>query len=323
MAGTVTISVEIELGWGIHDRKQYDHLSDDGGKERRCLYRLLDACDDYGIPISFDIVGHLLLHECEGDHPGPYPAGWFDEDPGTDMESDPLFYAPDIATEIARRRTDHEICTHTFSHVVSNTMPPEVQKQELEHAQHLHESIMGDQTESLVPPRHVCPSLDALTDHGIEIVRIQDDDPASNPVQRFRELLFGPPLVQSPELNDGLVETYCTQNQNLTAPSLPSGRSPPHPAFRWLPIRTRQRLHERYLRTATKCAIERDSHLHLWCHLFDLNGEYQLPPITSFLETLGELEQEGTVEVKTMRELNEEVRSETVTESDRRNTHYA
>ena len=314
MVGTVTISVEIELGWGIHDRQEYDHLSDDGGKERRCLSRLLDACDDYGIPISFDIVGHLLLHSCEGEHSGPYPDGWFDEDPGTDTESDPLFYAPDIATEIARRRTDHEICTHTFSHAVSDTMPPEVQEQELEHAQRLHERVIGDQTASLVPPRHVCPSLDVLADHGIEIGRVQAGDPASNPVQRFRELLLGPSLVRPPELNDSLVETYCTRHPSLTAPSLPSGRSPPHPAFRWLPVRIGKRLHERYLRNATALAVERDSHLHLWCHLFDLNREYQLPPIESFLETLDELQREGAVEIKTMRGLNEEVRSETATE---------
>lgn len=322
MVGRITISIEIELGWGIHDRQKYDHLSADGGPERRCLYRLLDACDDYGIPISFDIVGHLLLHSCEGDHSGPYPDGWFDEDPGTDMESDPLFYAPDIAAEIAQRRTDHEICTHTFSHAVCDTMPPEVQKQELEHAQRLHERITDEQTESLVPPRHVCPSLDALNDHGIEIVRIQDDDPASNPVRRFRELLFGPPLVQSPALADGIVETYCTRNQSLTAASLPSGRSPPHPAFRWLPVRARQRLHERYLRKATELAIERDSHLHLWCHLFDLNDEYQLPPIESYLAVLDELEQTGAVEVETMAELNRRVRATQTAEPESKEEAY-
>lgn len=323
MVGTVTISVEIELGWGIHDRQQYDHLSDDGREERRSLYRLLDACDDYGIPISFDIVGHLLLHSCEGDHSGPYPDGWFDEDPGTDMESDPLFYAPDIAAEIMRRQTDHEICTHTFSHTIADTVPPELQKQELEHAQRLHERVTGDQTESLVPPRHVRPSLDALNDHGIEIVRIQDDDPASNPVHRFRELLFGPPLVQSPEFSDGPVETYCTRHPSLTAPTLPSGQSPPHSAFRWMPVRMGQRLHERYLRTATELAVERDSHLHLWCHLFDLNREYQLPPIESFLETLGELEREGTIDVETMKGLNEQIRSETTSEPEPEEQIYA
>lgn len=37
--GAITISMEIDLGWGIHDVPQSSHLSEDGAAERAYLVR--------------------------------------------------------------------------------------------------------------------------------------------------------------------------------------------------------------------------------------------------------------------------------------------
>ena len=308
MTGIVTISVEVELGWGVHDVDRSAHLSEDGAAERRYLRRLLDACDEYGVPVSFDVVGHLFLEGCKGSHSGPYPDDWFDADPGTDATEDPLYYAPEMPDAVRSRPTDHELCTHTFSHALCEPMGEAVQSSELEFAAHLHETAGDERPVSLVPPRHSPPSYNVLTEHGVEIVRIPTGGPSSSPVRRLRELLSGPPPICEPELVDGVVETYCTRHPTLTAPSLPSGQESTHAAFRWLPVSVRRRLHERYLRRATRIAIEEDSHLHLWCHLFDLSNEYQFPQVESYLETLGALRDRGDVEIRTMAGLNEDVR---------------
>jgi len=100
MNGVATLNVEVELGWGMHNQSKYDHLSSDQSVETETLHQLLDLTDRLNLPITFDIVGHLLHDSCSGFHPGPHPEPWWDEDPGTNNDSDPLFYAPNLIREI-------------------------------------------------------------------------------------------------------------------------------------------------------------------------------------------------------------------------------
>lgn len=308
MTGVVTISVEVELGWGSHDTGEYDQLSDDGSTEREYLSKLLAECERSGVPISFDVVGHLLLSACSGEHPGPHPDGWFEADPGTDYRRDPLFYAPDVVEAIGAAPTDHEICTHTFSHVLFEGASRRTAAWELERAQELHRKRAAGPTTSLVPPRHQLPPYDVLADRGIEIVRPAMERRAGSRVGRFAELLAGPTRGAEPAVTDGVVETYCETNPTLTAAALPAGRRSPHPAFRYLPVRVRRRLHLRKLRRATERAATEGTHLHLWCHLYDLSNERQWPAVRRYLRWLGSRREAGHVELATMEELNDRVR---------------
>lgn len=67
MDGAITLRLEIDLGWGEggHDGPSSSHLSVDGTPGRASLERLLDHCDDQAIPITVDIVGHLVEKDCE------------------------------------------------------------------------------------------------------------------------------------------------------------------------------------------------------------------------------------------------------------------
>ncbi|WP_226021542.1 polysaccharide deacetylase family protein [Halomicrobium salinisoli] len=308
MTGTVTLSMEVELGWGVHDIADDAHLSDDGVAERAYLGRLLDRCDALNVPISFDVVGHLLESDCDGDHDGPHAGDWFDADPGTDAMADPLFYAPDAVEAIRDRPTDHEICTHTYSHVNCDDVSAATLDWELSRCQRLHRRRVGTETVSIVPPRHHPPPRAALLDADIEVVRLSRDTSDRGQLSRLKELVAGPHPTFEPRLVDGVVETYCTTYPSLTASTLPLGKQDPPAYFSSLPVAFRQRLQRAYLGRAVDAAVESDGHCHLWSHLYDVANEYQWPVIDGFLSELAARRDAGEVQVLTMAALNDRVR---------------
>lgn len=308
MSGVVTISIEIELGWGVHDLGEFGHLSDRGRRERTYLSRLLARCAELGLPLSFDVVGHLGRSSCDGDHGGPHEDGWFDADPGTDVTTDPLFYAPEAIEAIEASPTDHELCTHTFSHVLCDSVSEETLNWELERAQAHLARLTGSRTVSIVPPRHYRPPARALRNAGIETMRMCRDTSDRSRPARAKELLVGPHPEFRPQVVDGVVETYCTSYPSLTSSALPAGQRSAARPFSALPVRSRQYLQRRYLRRAVADAAANDAYCHLWCHLFDLSNRYQWEPIGAFLGELAAMCERGTVEVLTMEALNDHVR---------------
>lgn len=303
MTGTLTISMEVELAWGNHDTGRLDRLSENGSTERAYLDRLLETCSGAGVPVSFDVVGHLFMPGCAGDHPGPHTNGWFDADPGTNYRTDPLYYAPDVVDAIRSRSTGHELCTHTFSHVLFDEVSRPVGDWELERAQELHREHTGSRAKSLVPPRHRTPPYDALTGAGVEVVRPAMDRPRGSRPARFKELLAGPLPLSELTVRDGVVETYCTTNPSLTAPAFPLGQGETHVAFRHLPTSLRRRLHLRKLKEATRRTVREDGHLHLWCHLFDLSNDLQWETVREYLTWLGSYRDTEDLTIATMDEL--------------------
>jgi hypothetical protein len=310
MTGVVTLSMEIELGWGVHDVDGTTHLSPDGQAERAYLGRLLERCDDLGMPITFDVVGHLLEEACDGTHDGPHEDGWFENDPGTDHRTDPLFYAPDVPVEIQARETDHELCTHTYSHVLCNEVSPETVDWELETAQRDLEVLTGSRPVSFVPPRHSRPPADVLRESDLEIVRVSVDTSGNGRLARFHELVIGPHPEFEPSIADGVVETPCTSYPSLPSATLPAGQRQPAAPFRTIPVRVRQHLQRRYLSRTLDRTVQTGGVCHLWCHLYDLANEYQWPIVESFLEELAARRARGEIRVLTMAELNDYLRSE-------------
>jgi hypothetical protein len=309
MGGTVTLSIEVELAWGFHDRPptvdRYAALSDDRSRETTALSRILERCDVLDIPITFDVVGHLFEEQCPGRHDGPHESGWFDADPGTDRSVNPLFYAPDLVEAIDSAAVDHEIATHTYSHVICNKIPDAVLDWELTTVSSVHEAFDIARPTSIIPPRHREPSRSVLRDHDVQITRKTDPRtvPPTGRIGRFNWAFRRPPIIRTPRQTDGVVETYCSHYPSLTATHLPAGQRDPHPVFAVLPTRVRQRLHARYLTRHLDEAMTQDGHVHLWTHLFNLSNESQWSPVRSFLETLAQYRDDGDVTVARMNEL--------------------
>lgn len=301
MTGSATISVEIELGWGFHDRTDpasADEISEDGEAEREALDWFLAACDDAGVSVTFDVVGHLLLDTCDGAHDGPHAPDWFDRDPGTDADRDPLYYFPDVVDRIRSADVDHEVCTHTFSHVLCDEASDEVVAWELRRCRELH----GEEFVSFVPPRHRPPSRDVLRQHGIEFLRLAvDEEPPSNPAMRYLWSYTRDHPLHRPEEVDGLVETRTSPFMTLTASHLSRGVAEPHPSFRVVPRALRQRIHRRFLIGALDAVAELDSNVHYWTHLYNLAHRNQRAPVRALLDSL---DHRGDVGVRRMRELS-------------------
>lgn len=313
MIASVTLSIELELGWGHHDKGGSEICSPDRSAEELYLEKLLDACDHYGLPITFDVVGHLLLNECNGHHSGPHQKGWFDADPGTDTETNPLFYWPELPEFITDRVPEHEVATHTFSHVLCDEIDDQTLMWELERCMELHEASGLGHPETIVTPRHRPVSYEILKDVGISGIRSLKRYPRQSTFGRYKQrasfwtLDRGHPAYD-PAIEDGIVELYTTPYPSLTAVHLPNGQLSTLGAFKRVPMRVRQRIQQSYLRGAIDTAIEADSNVHLWTHLYNLSNEAQWECIEPFLEQLGEAREIGDVEVLTMSKLVDTVK---------------
>lgn len=305
MTGSLTLSMEIELGWGTHDRGEYDHLSNNGSEEADALDEVIQTCDRLDIPVTFDIVGHLLHDECAGEHDGPYPQDWWEEDPGTDAETDPLFYAPTLIRRISNAETEHEIGTHTYSHVLCDEVSAETIRHELKRSREVHQEFGLQPPRSIVFPRHQTPPYNVFSDLGIEIVRrpIEAYSVPENPISKF---IWGVkrthPTTEIRE-RDSIVETRCTPHPSLSSGFLRTGQRKLHPLLQIIPLSIRRRVLRRYIMSAVDRAIDHDEHVHLWTHLLNIANDEQLPPIKSGLEYLAERRDNGNINIHRMCDL--------------------
>lgn len=310
MTASVTLSLELELAWGQHDKGGSDICSPDRSAEEVYFGKLLDACDRYEIPVTFDVVGHLLLESCDGSHDGTHEEGWFAADPGTDADSDPLFYWPELPHLLTERPVEHEVATHTFSHVLCNEIREQTLTWELERCFEVHEAAGLDRPETIVTPRHRPISYDVLERLGIGGVRTLKRQPRESTLGRYKQratfwtLDRGHPAYE-PTRRDGVVELYTTPYPSLTAVHLPNGQLSPLWAFRQIPEGIRQRVHRSYLTGALETAIETDSNVHLWTHLYNLSNDSQWECIEPFLKQLSEAKENGEVKILTMADLVE------------------
>lgn len=326
MTAKVVLTLELELGWGLArlPGDPAERHSDGRAAETETLRRLLSLCDDLDIPITFDVVGHLLREQCSGTHDGTWPGDWFRDDPGTSVAEDPLYYAPDLVEMIDDAAVDHEVATHSFSHARCDLIDDDVVDQELRAAADAHAAAGLPSLRSFVPPMHGPPPTAVLRDHGITGVRepVRLRPPVVEPVQRrslltdlprrIREshpaqVLFRRHPVRDPGHSDGLVRHYTTWHASLTAPFLPNGTQSPNAFYRLLPTRVRQRIHERYLSRALADAVAEDGCVHLWTHLFNLSNDVQWSPVETFLERVAERRSDGDLTVPTMQSLSETI----------------
>lgn len=308
MTGSITVSIELELAWGQHDKGGSDIYSSDRKAEELYLERLLETCEENNLSITFDTVGHLLLESCDGTHDGPHTDGWFDADLGTNTKTAPLFYWPEIPELIKSQTVNHELATHTFSHVLCDGIDDETLSWELAKCRELHERHGFDAPETIVTPRHREASREVLHEAGIKGIRTLKRWPRESFIGRYKQralfwtLKRGHPAYK-PKLNGDIVELYTTPYPSLTAVHLPNGQSSPLWPFQKIPLQVRKRIQRSYLYDALNTAIETGSNVHLWTHLYNMSNQAQWDVIEPFLERLGEAQENGEIEVLTMAEL--------------------
>lgn len=114
--GTFVLSIDAELAWGFHDLLPEPEVRVNHGRE--AWDQLVTLLDRFKIPATWAIVGHLFLDECDGIHSNhPSLRDWFAHDPGGRATSDSLWFGSDLIQTIRDTDVDHEIGSHSFSHV--------------------------------------------------------------------------------------------------------------------------------------------------------------------------------------------------------------
>ena len=130
MRPTFVLSLDEELIWGSFDHTPAPRFDLENPDIRGAVRALLELLDEYEIPATWAVVGHLFLGSCTRGADGRahpelerpsyswHRGDWLGDDPCTDRARDPLWYGDDMIDAIAARRTAHEIGCHSFSHLV-------------------------------------------------------------------------------------------------------------------------------------------------------------------------------------------------------------
>ena len=123
--GTLVLSLDFELYWGVRDKRSLADYGDHLRGVRTVLPRLLDRFAAHGIRATFATVGMLFARDREEltrylpDRLPTYTDGNLSPygPPIADLPPGPSAYhfAPDLVAAIASRK-EHELATHTFGH---------------------------------------------------------------------------------------------------------------------------------------------------------------------------------------------------------------
>lgn len=177
--GSVVISVDAELGWGFHD--QADPPAERIESAREGWRRLLDLFERYRVPATWAVVGHLFLDDCDGAHADhPAPPEWFERERSTWRDRPDVRFGPDLVGNLLGSAVDHDVGSHTYSHVVFDEpwVDRAVVSAELEAANEVA-AAAGVENRSFVFPRNKVGFREVLADHGFAAYRGERDIPDS------------------------------------------------------------------------------------------------------------------------------------------------
>ena len=210
---TVVISLDAELGWGFHDHESPPTQRTE--RARDSWHYLLALFDAHDIPTTWAIVGHLFLDACDGTH-ADHPAGaeWFARDPGGEHVPGSDWFGGDLIRAVRDSDVDHDIGSHTFSHVEFGKRETGAAVAEAELTLSLAAADgYGIDLESFVYPRNNIGHRRLLRDHGFTSYRGHAPDRwyDGTSIRRLGKLstfatgATGPPIVD-PEIDEhGLV----------------------------------------------------------------------------------------------------------------------
>lgn len=325
--GVFMLWIDVELAWGkVHrakiDLQKVNQISID---VRRILDNLLGLLERYQIPVTWCIVGHLMLTSCKKNenngkaHPDmPRPSftwlkdDWYRYDPCTDIETHPAWYGQDVVSKIVKfaseSRMSHDIGCHSFSHQLfgDRGCKAELARAEIKKCVELMELNYGITPTIFAFPREYVGHLNVLRELRFTAFRgvptklypcLEMERTVSNLMKTYFSMflqflsyyLFFPPhvvIVENPILGLWSVRTCLAYNKKPLIP----------------------------LRLVTFKAVQginraiREGKIFVMCmHLRDFSEERNLPSsFEKLLSHISKRREEGVLEVKTMSELVKE-----------------
>lgn len=203
--GTVVVSVDAELGWGFHDLA--DPPRDRLTYARTGWLRLLELFDEYNVPATWALVGHLFLEDCDREHADhPAPPGWFDRERTDWADCPSLRFSRGLIDRVEDAAVDHELANHSFSHVLfgDDATTPAVARAELAAA----ERAAGRSFDSFVFPRNSVGHRDALADAGYACYRGRKPTAARSAVAESTRKVTDAVAGVSPPVVEPTVDEY-------------------------------------------------------------------------------------------------------------------
>ena len=293
--GTVVFSVDAELGWGFHDLS--DPPTDRVAAGRDGWLRALSLFEMHGVPATWAVVGHLYAGGCDRRHEDhPVGSEWFHRERDQWRDRPDLRFGRSLIAAVRDADADHELASHTYSHVQFGDATRAVARAEVERSVAAAREF-GVDTHSFVFPRNDVGHRSVLADAGIACYRGPNPAPESS-VEKLRNALVSarpPPLVQPSRDEHGLVNVpaslYLYGFENRPRDIVTSVRGDPI---------------VRQVEAGLDAAAESDGVLHLWLHpnnLVDAAAERRLDRV---LGAVAERRDAGDVTVETMAEAAEQ-----------------
>lgn len=298
ISNTVVLSIDAELIWGFQHRES---IPTERVEHARESWRyLVDLFEEYRIPATWAIVGHLFLEECDGTHE-THPAApeWFARDPGETLSSKPNWFGTDVIDAVLDSSVDHEIGSHSFSHIEFGRpeTTAEIAAAELGHFKRA--TVEYDlEFDSFVFPRNSIAHRELLAEHGYSCYRGPTPDRwyDGTPVRRagkFATYAFGmsaPPIV-IPEIDEyGLVNVPASM-------SLFTFEGYPRKAIETI---GRDPVVQQVKNGLESLANSKEGVLHLWLHPNNITTNRDRERIERIFTSLIEYRSRYNIQVETM-----------------------
>ena len=280
MAAKLTISIDLELAWGVWDQVTPQHLRMAEAAERPICAALIELFDRYEIQASWAIVAALLDEASSASRPG----------------SRSCWHAPDIIERLIQAKVAHEIASHSGRHIYFDKASAAEARDDLEFAEHVHRAN-GLSFNSFIFPRGAGGHLELLARFGLRTCSCADvgwvefasraGHRAGQVANLIDKLLPTPPHPASAEQRGALI--------HIPKSMLLMGRNGLRRFV--LPPITRAKL-----RLGLERAHRTGGIFHLWFHPsnFYYRRDEQLATLAWFLEYAANEASLGRVEVRTM-----------------------
>jgi Polysaccharide deacetylase len=278
--GKLTISIDLELAWGVWDYVTSEHLRMADTAERPICAALIDLFDQHHIPVTWAIVAALLDKASSRSRPG----------------SQACWYAPDIIERLVAAKVHHEIASHSGRHIYFDTASRSEAEADLEFAREIHRTNALS-FRSFVFPRGARGHLDVLTRVGLQTCNYGDvgwvqsarraGRRAGQAANLIDKLLPIPPHPARPERDGELI--------HIPKSMLLMARNGPRRFI--LPPVTRSKL-----RSGLERACRMGGAFHLWFHPsnFYYRRDEQLSTLAWFLNHAASEASRGRLDVCTM-----------------------
>ncbi|MDS0281776.1 polysaccharide deacetylase family protein [Haloarcula onubensis] len=307
--GTVVISIDAELGWGFHDYPAEQRPTERIARSRQGWKDLAETLDEYDIPATWAVVGHLFEHDCAGAHVGhPSPSGWFAHERGDEPMDEQFRFAPDLIADLVESDVDHDIGAHTYSHVEfdADYATDLLARAECDRATEAAEAA-GVTMRSFVFPRNRVGHREILAESGFTCYRGTEpettaDGPYSAPLRKLAQatVVRDPPPLVEPSVDEyGLV--------NIPASLYLFGFE--GPARRVLAATVGDPV-VKQARLGIDAAAAEDGICHLWLHPNNLTTEADLDRVRAICAYVDRVRADTDLTVETMRSVADRVRAE-------------